>query len=138
MALQDLVRFLLPRDEHFFVFLEKQASIAHEAATVLAAFGGGEPAERVQPRLEAIELEGDEVVAKLERALQETFVTPIDREDIQRLSAELDDVTDFIDEAGREAALYGVPRATHAMNELIETLSSCTHDLDEAPCAARA
>ena len=62
MALQDLVRFLLPRDEHFFVFLEKQASIAHEAATVLAAFGGGEPAERVQPRLEAIELEGDEVV----------------------------------------------------------------------------
>jgi uncharacterized protein Yka (UPF0111/DUF47 family) len=138
MALQDLVRLLLPRDDHFFVFLEKQASVADAAASELTAFGKGTEASAVIGRLEKVELEGDEVVAKLERALQETFVTPIDREDIQRLSAELDDVTDFIDEAGREAALYGVQKATPAMGDLIGKLGEATKALSSKIGALRA
>jgi hypothetical protein len=36
MSLQSFVRFLLPREDHFYDFIEKQAAVAHEAALALA------------------------------------------------------------------------------------------------------
>ena len=39
MGLQDVVRWLLPKEDRFYDFLESQASIAADAAKALAAFG---------------------------------------------------------------------------------------------------
>src|ERR1051325_1255071 len=38
MGLQDLVRWLLPKDDHFYGFLERQAVAAHDGAVALAVF----------------------------------------------------------------------------------------------------
>lgn len=38
MRLQDLVRWFLPKDEHFYGFLERQAVAAHDGAVALAVF----------------------------------------------------------------------------------------------------
>jgi uncharacterized protein len=66
----------------------------------------------------------------MEEALAKTFVTPIDREDLQKLSSELDDVLDLMNGTIRAAALYGVVRPTEPMLKLIDVLIRCTELLE--------
>ncbi len=130
MAIQDFVRWLLPKEDHFYRFLERQAAIAHLGAQALATFTPGSAIETVQAKVQAHEHDGDKVVHELEEALQKTFVTPIDREDIQLLSAELDDVLDLTNSAARACALFGVKTPTEAMTKLVALLVEATAELE--------
>ncbi len=132
MALQDLVRWFLPREDHFYAFLEKQATVAHRGAQALGEFKPGKRIEDVQSAVQLLEHDGDKVVHELEEALQKTFVTPIDREDLQRLSSELDDVLDLTNSAARACALFGVETPTPPMLQLIEILIKATAELETA------
>lgn len=127
MALQGMVRWLLPREDHFYVLLESQADACHEAALALAKFK--DPSSRpedVRDAVQVIEHHADDLVRKMEEALARTFVTPLDREDLHKLSSELDDVVDLTNLAARASVLYGVSRPTEPMQKLIDTLVSCT------------
>lgn len=132
MALQDVVRWFLPKEDHFFRFLERQAVTAHKGALALAEFKPGKRIEDVQSAVQLLEHEGDKVVHELEEALGKTFVTPIDREDLQQLSTELDDVLDLTNSAARACALFGVSEPTTPMLQLIEILVRCTGELEVA------
>jgi predicted phosphate transport protein (TIGR00153 family) len=131
MALQDLVRWFLPKDDDFFVFLERQAQTAHSGAQAFAKFVPGANIDEVSVEVQKHEDAGDQVVHELEEALQKTFVTPIDREDLQRLSSELDDIVDFINSAARTCALFGVTSPTKPMEQLIAILVVCTQQLKD-------
>src|SRR5256885_15677193 len=123
MGLQDLVRWFLPKEEHFYVFLERQAIAAHEGATALATFkDDAVSAEAVAKTVQVIEHQGDSIVHELEEALAKTFVTPIDREDLQKLSSQLDDILDLTNGAARAAVLFRVKRPTAAMITLMDKL----------------
>ncbi len=137
MALQDLVRWFLPRDDDFFVFLERQAQFAHLGAQAFAKFEPGSSIEEVSADVQKHEHAGDKVVHELEEALQKTFVTPIDREDLQRLSSELDDILDLINSAARTCALFGVKTPTKPMQELIAILVVSTKLLEDTLPALR-
>ncbi|MBX7192684.1 MAG: DUF47 family protein [Sandaracinaceae bacterium] len=137
MALQDVVRWFLPRDDEFFVFLEKQAQVAHLGAQAFAKFVPGANIDEINAEVQKHEHAGDKVVHELEEALQKTFVTPIDREDLQRLSAELDDVLDLINSAARTCALFGVKTPTKPMQDLIAILVDSTKLLEDTLPALR-
>jgi uncharacterized protein len=127
MTLQSMVRWFLPREDHFYDFLEQQAVVAHEGAIALAAFSMPDrTADSVRSAVQEIEHKGDKLVHEMEDALAKTFVTPIDREDLQRLSAELDDIIDLTNGAARACALMGVERPTEPMTKLMDNLVECT------------
>ena len=130
--MQSFIRWLLPREDHFFGFLEKQSVIAHEAAVALSKLAEGSPPEDVSVAVRDIERRGDAVVREMEEALAKTFVTPIDREDLQRLSQELDDVTDMINLAARYFHVYGVQEVTKPMSALIASLVNGAKQLEDA------
>lgn len=132
MALQDLIRWLLPREDHFFRFLERQATVAHKGALALAEFKPGKRIEDVQSAVQILEHDGDKIVHELEEALQKTFVTPIDREDLQHLASELDDILDLTNSAARACALFGVNEPTGPMMQLMDVLTRSTAELDRA------
>lgn len=133
MGLQDLVRWFLPKEEHFYAFLERQAVAAHEGASALARFKDEDASvEAVARAVQAVEHEGDAIVHELEEALAKTFVTPIDREDLQKLSSQLDDVLDLTNGAARGAVLFGVARPSAAMCTLMDKLVACTAVLKDA------
>lgn len=133
MGLQDLVRWFLPKEEHFYDFLERQAVAAHEGATALAMFkNDAVSADTVAKNVQVAEHQGDAIVHELEEALAKTFVTPIDREDLQKLSSQLDDVLDLTNGAARGAVLFGVTRPTAAMITLMDKLVACTVVLKDA------
>jgi uncharacterized protein Yka (UPF0111/DUF47 family) len=120
MSLQSVIRFLLPKEDHFYTFIEKQAEVAHQGAVALSKFGnGGGSAKEVRDAVQLLEHAGDKLVHEMEEALARTFVTPIDREDLQSLSSELDDIIDMTNAAARVCDLYGVENPTPPMKELM-------------------
>ena len=129
---QRLLHWLLPREDHFFLFLERQAEVVHRAAQTFAMFRQGTSANEIRSALEKLEAEADAIGQELMDALSATFVTPIDREDLQRLSKKLDDIVDYIDLAARACVLYGVAKPTASMLVLVEHLEASTAILHEA------
>lgn len=138
MGIQDFIRWLVPREDHFFRLLEQQAEAAVRGAKLAQDFADGKPVETVSEVVQKVENEGDAIVRKLEEALSATFVTPIDREDIQLLSSELDTVLDMTNLAVRAAQLYGVPTPTPPMKALIGILVRATEEVQRAvACVGR-
>ena len=111
-----LSRFL-PKDEEFFGFFTDAAANAAEASAILARILDAssplppDDLSRDVGHLRALEHRGDEISHDIFRALHSTFVTPLDRDDIQHLTTALDDFVDRIDEVGTRFELYrlGVP-----------------------------
>jgi hypothetical protein len=93
MGVQDIVRLVLPKEDRFFDYLEQQAKLAHEGVQLLARLQRG-AIHQVREEIHAVEKKGDKVCHELEDALAKTFVTPLDREDIHKLSSMLDDILD--------------------------------------------
>jgi uncharacterized protein Yka (UPF0111/DUF47 family) len=129
MGIQDVIRWLVPKEEHFFDILEKQATTAREGVAAVLAEDDVAKASEV---LQAFEHKGDQLVHEMEEALAKTFVTPIDREDLHHLSSELDDVLDLANGAAKAARLFGVDAFSPAMRELMKVLHDCTVVVDKA------
>jgi uncharacterized protein Yka (UPF0111/DUF47 family) len=134
VKLQSLISWLLPKEEHFYDFLEQQARIAAAGAKALRD-GFRDPnatPQAVCDAVQALEHDGDRLTHEMEEALAKTFVTPLDREDLQRLSMELDDIIDRANGAARACVLFAVDRPTPAMVELMEVLVEATDVLAAA------
>ncbi|WAS93155.1 DUF47 domain-containing protein [Nannocystis punicea] len=138
MALQDVIRWLLPREDVFYGLIERQSELAEQAARALADFARGVPAEKVRETVQELEHQADAIVYEIEEQLARVFVTPIDREDIQLLAASIDDIVDLINLTGRTFELYAVPSPSPPMIELMNILVQMTELLKaELPALRR-
>ncbi len=73
-------------------------------------------------RIKHIENEGDRITHQTLDALNKTFITPIDREDIHSLISALDDVLDLIDAAAHRLLAYKIESPTPELKEYTESL----------------
>lgn len=127
MSLQAVLRLLLPKEDHFYDIIERHAKVLEQASKELAKLKDGvTPVAVLRDRIQELEHEGDRAVHDMLEALGRTFVTPIDREDLQKLSKRLDDVIDLINAAVRACVLFGVERPTRSMTLLIDKLVECS------------
>jgi predicted phosphate transport protein (TIGR00153 family) len=131
VTLQSLIHWLLPREEHFYHMLEELARLSHEAAKALERFKD-RPADEVQTAVQSIEHQADDIVRRMEDALARTFVTPIDREDLHRLTSELDDIIDLANLTARALGLYNINHPTEAMVQLMANLVTVTAMIRDA------
>jgi uncharacterized protein Yka (UPF0111/DUF47 family) len=131
--LNALLRLIRPRSEHFYVFLEKQAELALAGARALEAITrpGANP-EAVRDSIRELEHQGDAQVHGMINALSETFVTPIDREDLQRLSKRIDDILDLTNATGKACVTFGIEQPTPAMKLLIAKLVESSDLINQA------
>ena len=128
-----LLQRLLPREEGFFDLFRKQAENIHlgaKALTQMLEHYTGVP-EQVQI-VKAIEHEGDEITHAIFTKLNQSFITPLDREDIHELCSQLDDVIDLIDAAASRFALYRVDKVRPGTVELTRVLLSATAEVSAA------
>jgi uncharacterized protein Yka (UPF0111/DUF47 family) len=138
MSLQSVVRWFLPKEDQFYEFVEQQSAAVHDAAVMLETWHTeSRPNVDVRKLVQDIEHRGDALVHEVEDALARTFVTPIDREDIHRLSTQLDDILDLINLTARSSVLYGVDRPTEPMTKLMRTLVEASLILKESMPALR-
>ncbi|NUW44519.1 DUF47 domain-containing protein [Nonomuraea rhodomycinica] len=85
-----------------------QVAVARSGAVLArSAASGAVGRSAARTRMAQIEHEGDAARAELVRALWRILATPIDREDLFRLSRSIDDVLDHLRDFVREADLFG-------------------------------
>jgi uncharacterized protein Yka (UPF0111/DUF47 family) len=136
MSLQNLISWLLPREDHFYDFLEQQAKVAQQAIPVLGQFvEEGADYNAIRIEVTKIEKDGDRIVDEVLQALSNTFVTPIDREDLQRLSKKTDDILDYVNLTARSIVIFALERPTPPMVRQLEILKkSCDILVEIMPC----
>ena len=128
-----LLQRLLPREEGFFRLFAKQAEnivVGAKALQQMLSHYTGVP-EQVQT-IKAIEHQGDEITHVILTKLNQTFITPFDREDIHALSSQLDDVIDLIDAAASRFVLYRVNIIREGTIDLVKVLVSATIEVSAA------
>lgn len=112
MRLDSILHALLPKDEKFFVFFEKDVENLLNAATLFRDLmapdmSKDERAQKIR-RIEELEHKGDQITHSIFSELAGTFITPFDREDIHELASKLDDILDYLQGAAGRIILYRV------------------------------
>lgn len=111
----------------FYELLEKQADSALRAAqTFQQLIQDFENRVHYAAKIKEIEKEADLVCHTLANMIDSTFVTPMDKEDLHRLSSELDDVTDSIEGCTGRLALYQFAQLRPDMELMVSQLLRIT------------
>jgi uncharacterized protein len=127
-----LTRFL-PQNEKFYEHFEAAASNALDVARLLnEIYTGVDDTERSVHHLHDLEHRGDEFTHRVFSALNSTFVTPMDREDIAGLASELDEFVDMMDEAGMRLWLYQLGQPPEPARTLARVLFEQAEIIDAA------
>jgi predicted phosphate transport protein (TIGR00153 family) len=118
---------LIPKEMVFFDLFEEAAKNAHQGALALQDLleDFRNVPDKVK-KLKDIEHAGDKITHTTIEKLNQTFITPIDREDIHRLISRIDDVLDMIDTAANRMYLYKVDRPTDDAKALAKVLVKAT------------
>ena len=116
---------LLPKEQKFLSFLNEMTNHILQAATLLnEMLVKFENIGEYKSKIRLIEHHADEVSAKISKELNETFITPIDREDIFQLVHALDNVVDSIDVIANRIFIYKVKAPIEFGPQLSEILLS--------------
>lgn len=100
---------LIPRDEHFFeMFAELARRITRSAELLRDLFQNPARVRETEAAIKQVEHEADGLVMQVNKRIDTSFVTPLDREDIHRLANRLDNVVDLIDGTARRAVMFRI------------------------------
>ncbi|MEQ1507129.1 MAG: DUF47 family protein [Myxococcota bacterium] len=134
-AIQDLVRWFLPNESRFFDYVSAVADTAHLAAKLfheLAHTDGVDARIAMLDDLRAAERAGDTALRTMSEALDATFVTPIDREDLYHLAAALEVISDFITSTANHLTVHRMETLPDGTSELSVILVEATGRCVEA------
>ena len=120
-------------DNEFFDLFERAGANAVRAAELLDEMLAGFPESKILARdILVCEQDGDQLTHEIIRKINQSFVTPIDRTDILRLSSALDDVVDFIEEVADYLGLYGIEAPMVQADALAKVLLDSTRQIEAA------
>ncbi len=118
---------LLPQRTEFFDLFSQHAACSVEGARLLRDFlASTAEAEEKARQIRQVEHRADEICQRTMEMLHSSFITPIDRSDIHRISTCLDDIMDHIEATSQRVWLYEVGQATQEACEMSEHLIAAT------------
>ncbi|MCU1325067.1 MAG: hypothetical protein JWN34_437 [Bryobacterales bacterium] len=125
---------LFPREEKFFDLLEAHIEHSVEAARLLheGLRMGPSAMPQVAGEIKRIEHEGDRITHQLFTRLNQTFVTPLDPEDLHNLGSALDDVLDIIEDAAFRISAYRIDKIPAGVLEQASIIHDCCKTLQTA------
>ena len=109
MKINTILSIFAPKDIQFYDLLNEIAEIAENSAVLLQELFESNDNDRVREICQLIKTEesnGDKVTRKIFKALNETFITPFDREDISALTDTIDTVIDVINRVAQKVILF--------------------------------
>ncbi len=113
----------IPKDGAFFELFRKDAHNMIEGSRLLKAMMEDfrNPVEQAK-RIKDVEHIGDEITHDIARRLNQTFITPIDREDIHALASAIDDILDLVHAVADRFVVYKVVTPTETALKLADIL----------------
>jgi len=124
---------LTPRDNSFFqMFSTMSANVIAGARALVDLFADYRNVEKKIEEIRRIEREGDELTHAVLTKLNQTFITPFDREDIHELASKLDDVLDFINTACSRIGMYRIKNPPSAAGDLARIILMQAQEMQKA------
>lgn len=135
MWLDRVVKWLLPREMHFYDLLERGAACARESSLLLVQCCGERPNPKrsaIIQQLGEVEHKADGVIHEVYDALNRTFVTPIDRTDIYKLATDLEGITDIVFATSLQIEVHAMQELPHRSVELASQIEEACGTIESA------
>jgi len=125
-----LLQKLLPREQSFFHMFTAQAENVYVGAQAMVDMlrDYSDPPAGAD-RVKEFEHAGDAITHDIMKKLNQTFITPFDREDIHELASRIDDVIDLVDAAARRLITYQAKTIRPGVLELATTIRDATGEI---------
>jgi predicted phosphate transport protein (TIGR00153 family) len=124
---------LLPKEEKYFDMFNNLASQMNESAKLLQKlFSDFDNRAAYADEIKAVEHTCDEITHDIVKKLNQTFITPIDREDIHALASGLDDIVDAVEYTAKRVILYHVAQSTEHARKMTDVMVRITAKLQDA------
>ena len=107
--------------------LAKKAVETSEAVVIL--FDNLADAEQAK-KIHQLETEADVLTRDIFSELNKTFITPLDREDMQRIASKIDDVIDFMDGIAARVYSYKITSSPPYCKEMAVELVKATKEVE--------
>ena len=130
---------LTPRKDSFYPMFAVSGQNLVTGARLLKDLLGAVPSDRkeIAEKMRAAEHAGDEVTHAIMRELNESFITPFDREDIYRLASSLDDVMDAMEAAVDLVVLYQIGELPPEVADQVDVIERAAELTAEAMAKLR-
>ncbi len=123
---------LKPKEEKFFELFREGAGIVKEGSQLMQnMMSCYECMEDRLAELLKLQKRGDEVTETIIRRLDETFITPFDREDIYSLARGLDEILDAICSSVDKMVLYKIGKPLEEFQQMVEVFGKNTETISE-------
>jgi predicted phosphate transport protein (TIGR00153 family) len=133
-----IASFLRGSDREFFDLFERAGENIERAAALLDDMLEDYPERRSLARdILACERDGDQITHDIIRRLNQTFVTPIDREDILQLASALDDIVDYTEEVADYLGLYRIEAPMVQAQRMAGVLRAAAKQIAQATSLVR-
>ncbi len=124
---------LLPKEHRFYELFEQQAAIIGRGLKLFELLVKEYSRhEEIGKQIKILENDSDEVAHQIFNLLNNTFVTPLDREDIRLLAHRMDDVMDFVEKASARMNIYDLTTPPPNIEEMIAVLQEAFENLSSA------
>jgi len=133
-----LSQIFAPKEREFFDLFEEAGNNAVRAAELLELMLDTWPDHGEALRdVVVCEQEGDRITHDIIQRLNQTFVTPFDREDIIDLASAMDNIVDFIEEIADFLGLFRIEAPTDQAQRMARVLHEATRQVNGAMPALR-
>lgn len=125
---------ITPKSNAFYPLFAEAGATILQGSQALEAVVLASRIERpaAAEHMHSLENQADEITHQILSTVNQTFVTPFDREDIYRLAAALDDVMDEMDSAADLMLLYGVDPMPSEFQSMVDVIKACATLTEEA------
>jgi len=127
-----ILSWLIPQEKHFFDMIERQSKNVLEGVDALVnMLEHYNEIDKKREKIKQIENEGDKMVHDIFSELNKTFITPIDREDITKLTSSLDDILDNLEAVSERLIIYEIKKPPQYMLEFAQILQKTTRNVNQ-------
>ena len=128
-----LIRWFMPKEERFHELFSRDTANLVKAARSFAEFAN--LADLKERRVKHVELrdvehEGDRITRQIFDALNSSFITPFDREDIRSLATDLDDALDYIEGVAQHLVNFELGESPDGLRQFARILVEMAVEID--------
>jgi len=135
MSFNKVVQLFLPKDKVFYPLFEEVSDNLELMAQLLVDGVEQQNVERrisVFKEIEQLESQNDRVTHQIFTELANHFITPFDREDIQALAVNLDDIADYINVTAKKLSLFEFHELNGDVSKLSKLIQQSVLELSTA------
>jgi predicted phosphate transport protein (TIGR00153 family) len=134
MKADNIIKWFMPKEERFHDLFGRDTQTLKSAARLFAEIAKSQSLEERKLKtieLKRIEHEGDDVTRQIFEALNSTFITPLDREDIRSIASDLDDILDHLESVAQYLVIFELSESPQGLRQFADILVQMSEEIDK-------